>query len=193
MMSNFYHGLEKGVVRMKRRDIIIIVAIAIGIFLVTRLVIQNFVVDGPSMENNLYTGQWILVNKLTYKVGEPARGDIVVFNNPWASKGRTPVLIKRVIGLPGETVKIEDGKIYIDDKLLDESEYIDVAINGSQNRTWPLDDDDYFVLGDNRNHSSDSSENGTVPQANIIGKAWLRIWPFSAWGFAPNYEPKLAQ
>lgn len=178
---------------MKRRDIIIIIAIALSIFLVTRLVIQNFVVDGPSMKPNLVTGQWILVNKLAYKVGEPARGDIVVFNNPWASKSRTPVLIKRVIGLPGETVKIEDGDVYIDDKLLDESSYISVVINDSENGIWPLDDDDYFVLGDNRNSSSDSSENGTVPRANLIGKAWLRIWRFSDWGFAPNYKPELAE
>ena len=178
---------------MKRRDIIIIVAIALGIFLVTRLVIQNFVVEGISMQPNLSTGQWILVNKVVYRISPPERGDIVVFNNPWGSKNRTPVLIKRVIGLPGETVRIENGSIYIDNDLLDESEYITVAIHNNQNGTWELDADDYFVLGDNRNSSSDSSENDELPGSNIIGRAWLRIYPFGDWGFAPNYRPVLPE
>lgn len=173
---------------MKLRDIIIVLAIAASIFLVTRLVIQNFVVDGHSMEPNFYTGQWVLVNKLAYKVGDPARGDVVVFNSPRPTG--PPVLIKRIIGLPGETVKIESGKVYIDDKLLTES-YISVTTSG--NDTWTLGENQYFVMGDNRPASSDSRSWGLLERSRMIGKAWLRIWPFSAWGFAPNYVPELEE
>jgi len=174
---------------MKLRDIIIIVVIAVSIFLVTRVVIQNFVVDGESMLPNLKGKEWVLVNKVVYKLHPPERGDIIVFNSPSASVPR--VLIKRVIGLPGETVKIDNGNVYIDDKLLDESSYIDVST--ARNGTWTLGEGKHFVLGDNRPSSSDSRTWGAVDQANIIGKAWLRIWPFSVWGFAPNYRPVLTE
>ena len=172
--------------KMKLRDIIIVLAIAASIFLLTRLVIQNFVVDGSSMEPNMSSGQWVLVNKLAYKVGDPARGDVVVFNSP--SPSGPPVLIKRIIGLPGETVKIQAGKVYINNKLLTES-----YISGSTPApgSWTMGDNEYFVMGDNRNNSSDSRSWGTLDRSMMIGKAWLRIWPFSAWGFAPNYRPEL--
>ena len=174
---------------MKRRDIIIIVSIALAIFLVTRLVIQNFVIDGPSMEPNLISEQWVLVNKVHYKIVEPERGDVVVFNSP-SSTGEK-VLIKRIIGLPGETVKVAGGKVYIDDKLLDESSYISVGttING----TWTLGTNKYFMMGDNRQQSSDSRRFGSVDKSSIVGKAWLRIWPLSKFGFAPNARPTLAE
>jgi signal peptidase I len=172
---------------MKLRDIIIVVAIALSIFLVTRLVIQNFVVEGDSMNDNLETGQWILVSKLAYEVGEPTRGDIIVFNNP-ESNPSTPVLIKRIIGLPGDTVKVAGGKVYIDDELLTEA-YIDVPTN--RDGTWSITEGHYFVMGDNRGNSKDSRLFGAISRESIIGKAWLRIWPFSAWGFAPNYRPSL--
>ena len=168
---------------MKLRDIIIVVVIALSIFLVTRLVIQNFVVDGRSMDPNLANGQWILVSKVGYKVGDPDRGDIIVFNNP-ENNPSTPVLIKRLIGLPYETVKVEGGKVYIDDILLTET-YIDVTTN--RDGTWSIAEGHYFVMGDNRLNSRDSRLFGTISRESIIGKAWLRIWPFSAWGFVPNY------
>jgi len=170
---------------MKLRDIIIVLAIAISIFLVTRLVIRNFVVEGGSMDPNLAEKQWILVNMLD----NPERGDIIVFHRPSDRK----VLIKRVIGIPEETIKIENGEIRIDNKLLDESEYIDVVINDSENGTWDLGEGQYFVLGDNRNKSSDSPDWGLLPESDIIGTAWLRIWPLSSWGFAPNYSPGLEE
>lgn len=170
---------------MKLRDIIIVLAIAISIFLVTRLVIQNYVVEGGSMDPNLADKQWILV----YKLASPERGDIIVFNAPQYDPS---VLIKRVVGLPGETVKIEDGKVYIDDKLLTESYITEPTTHDG---SWSVPADHYFVMGDNRNNSSDSRKAtiGTIPQSNIIGRAWLRIYPFSVWGFAPNYRPEMAE
>ena len=176
--------------KMKLRDIIIVLAIAASIFLLTRLVIQNFVVDGNSMEPNMSSGQWVLVNKLAYKVGDPARGDVVVFNSP--SPSGPPVLIKRIIGLPGETVKIEGGKVYINDKLLTES-YISVTTTTTKYNPCTLGDNEYFVMGDNRHNSSDSRSWGKLDRSMMIGKTWLRIWPFSAWGFAPNYRPELEE
>lgn len=172
---------------MKLRDIIIIVAIAASIFLLTRLVIQNFVVDGDSMYPNLEDEQQILV----YKLDTPKRGDIVFFNNHWRTKATHPLLVKRVIGLPGETVKIESGKVYINGKLLDESSYISVAIIDDD--VCVLGEREYYVLGDNRNDSSDSSEHGALFEENIIGRAWLRIWHLHDWGFAPNATPVLAE
>ena len=174
---------------MKFRDIIIIICVALTIFLVTRVVVQNYVVDGQSMDPNLHTGQWILVNKLAYKSGEPQRGDIIVFNNPLPSD-TVKVLIKRVIGLPHERVEVKNGNVYIDGRKLIES-YIDVSTNRNVDKT--LDADHYFVLGDNRGNSSDSRAFGSITKASIIGKSWLRIWPFSAWGYAPNYKPVLEQ
>ena len=176
---------------VKLRDIIIIVVIALAIFLVTRLVIQNYVVEGPSMEPNLETGQWVLVNKVVYKLHPPQRGDIVVLNS---ISPPPPVLIKRVIGLPGEKIEIKAGKVYIiDDQgshLLEES-YIDVDTNKAG--SWEVPEGHYFVMGDNRPHSADSRTWGSVPVGNIVGKAWLRIWPLSAWGLAPNYTPELVE
>ena len=170
---------------MKLRDLIIVVVIALSIFLVTRLIIQNFVVAGASMDPNLAENQWILVNKLD----SPERGDIIVFNNPEQNPS-TPMLIKRVIGLNSETIKVEDGNVYIDNKLLTET-YIDVSTN--RNGTWTIIEGYYFVMGDNRQNSKDSRAFGPISQESIIGKAWLRIWRFSDWGFAPNYRPILAE
>jgi len=112
-----------------------------------------------------------------------------VFNVP----GHNPsVLIKRVIGLPGETVRIEGGNVYIDDKLLTES-YITEPT--TDNGSWSVPAEYYFVMGDNRDDSRDSRKTdiGFIPKSNVVGKAWLRIWPLSSWGFAPNYTPELAE
>ena len=174
---------------MKIRDIVIIVVLALSIFLVSRIVIQNFVVDGSSMEPNLYSGQWILVNKVVYRLHSPQRGDIVVLRNP-SPNNSSPVLIKRIIGLPGEEVKIESGKVYIDGKLLTE-EYIKTPTDRAGE--WSIAENHYFVMGDNRTNSVDSRDSriGPIEFEDIIGKAWLRIWPLRDWGLAPNYIPQL--
>ncbi|MCX6012646.1 MAG: signal peptidase I [Chloroflexi bacterium] len=169
------------------KDIIIVVVVALAIFLITRIFIQNYVIDGPSMEPNFYTGQWVIVSKLAYKSGSPHRGDVIVCKNPASNP---PILIKRVIGLPGEKVEITGGKIYIDGKSLNEGEYISIpTINGGK---WTVPADSYFVLGDNRGNSSDSRILGFIPKSDIVGKAWLRIWPLNKFGRAPNFLPTLS-
>jgi signal peptidase I len=137
----------------------------------------RFYVDGPSMEPNFYTGQRVIVSRVNYMVTNPQRGEIIVFESP-DRPGVDPPLIKRVVGLPGETVAIRDTKVYIDDRELDES-YINEACNASRCRDneWTLGPDEYFVMGDNRNRSRDSRVFNAIQREHIIGEALVRYWP----------------
>ena len=194
------------------REIVETGLLAFLVFLSVRASFQNFKVEGSSMYPTLEDGQFLIVNKLVYsevdldKLGKfvpfvdggndpernvfhgPERGDIVVLIDP-----RNPEtdLIKRVIGLPGETVEIVDGKVYINDRLLEEP-YIKSEWHDTRPKiTVPP--DEYFVMGDNRDNSLDSrnSQVSTVPKDLIIGKAMLSYWPSSKFGFAPNASPDL--
>jgi len=158
------------------------IVIVLFLFLWLQASFQSFVVEGISMEPGLQGGQVILINKAAYWFGSPQRGDIIVFRAP---QDPDRVFVKRVIGLTGEEVKIEKGKVYIDGELLLEQDLIteDSSDYGPVNVT----SGHYFVLGDNRDHSSDSRNGWTVPEGDIIGKAWLSVWPLSDWGLAPNY------
>lgn len=155
-------------------------------YLVILYVGQRTEVNGESMEPTLSDGDNLIVDKITYRFKDPERFDIIVF--PFRYKENT-YYIKRIIGMPGETVKIEeDGSIYIDDgdgfELLEESygrEIIKADHIGLAAEPIVLGDDEYFVLGDNRNNSSDSRipEVGNIRRDQIIGRAWMRIWPLS--------------
>ena len=156
------------------------------VLIITYLIIlyvgQRTEVSGDSMEPTLSNGDNLIVDKISYRFNEPERFDRIVF--PFQYQKDT-YYIKRIIGLPGETVQIdEDGNIYIDGEILEESygrEIIDEDKIGIADEPITLGDDEYFVLGDNRNYSSDSrvKEVGNIKKDQIIGKAWLRIWPFS--------------
>lgn len=153
-------------------------------YLVIHFVGQRTQVSGSSMEPKLSDADNLIVDKITYKFKEPERFDIIVF--PFQYKEDT-YYIKRIIGMPGETVYIdESGNIYIDDELLEEG-YGKEVINDPGRAYTPitLGNDEYFVLGDNRNNSSDSRDPsvGNINRKDIIGRAWLRIWPFSKIGF----------
>lgn len=171
------------------REVLGTLAVAILIFLLIQTTIQSAVVMYSSMEPNLYEGQRILISKVIYHFHEPERGDIIIFPNP---NDPDEEYIKRIIGLPGEVVEIKDGVIYIHQSdgsvlMLDESEYIntpgkDYFISNA------IPADNYFVLGDNRSNSYDSRAGWTVPRQDIVGKAWLSIWPMDYWGLAPNYS-----
>lgn len=169
-------------VRLLIREMVETVVLALLIFLLIRVVIQNFRIEGYSMEPNLHQGQYLIVNKAVYRwLHPPQRGDIVVFEYPRAPDRD---FIKRVIGLPGETVEIRDGSIYIDGVPLAEP-YLGSPTHGSM-AARTLGPGEYFVLGDNRDNSSDSRSWGPLPQQNIIGKAWLSYWPPRLWGSIPN-------
>lgn len=156
-----------------------------AVWLVITFVGQRTEVEGASMENTLHNGDNLIVDKLSYRFRDPERFDIIVF--PFQYQTNT-YYIKRIIGLPGETVQImEDGSIYINDQKMEESygrEVIQPETIGRAAEPIILGEDEYFVMGDNRNNSSDSRTDivGNIKREDIIGKAWLRIWPLSDFG-----------
>lgn len=152
-------------------------------YLIITYVGQRTQVSGNSMETTLSDGDNLLVDKITYRFSEPKRFDIIVF--PFQYDTDT-YYIKRIIGMPGETVQIDyDGNIYINGSLLEESYGREVIQNpGRAAEPITLGEDEYFVMGDNRNNSSDSRDPsvGNIHRKDIIGRAWVRIWPFSKFG-----------
>lgn len=187
------------------REILETIILTIIIFLVVRAVVQNFKVEGRSMEPTLQSGQYLLINKASYwrfdprlierfvpglrqqshepfpVFGMPSRGDVVVFRYP---RDLSRDFIKRVIALPGETVEIRQGEVYVNGETLEEEYILDRPNYFVEKQVVP--EDNYFVLGDNRNNSLDSHVWGNVPIENIIGKAWLCYWPVEKWGLIPN-------
>lgn len=159
-------------------SLIILAALLISLFIVT-FIGQRTVVDGESMENTLYHNDNLIVDKVSYRFSEPERFDVIVFP---AHYDANTYLVKRVIGLPGETIYIDgEGNIYVDEELLEEDYGKEVILSGGiAQAPITLGEDEYFVLGDNRNHSLDSRDHmvGNISKEDIIGKAWLRIYPF---------------
>ena len=157
------------------------VAIAAALFIVT-FIGQRVEVEGQSMEPTLENKDNLICDKISYRFGDPERFDIVIIR-PDADKSDR--WIKRIIGLPGEEVRIDlEGNIYINGEKLDESYGKEVIENpGLAIEPIVLGEDAYWVMGDNRNHSSDSRVIGPVPKNRIIGKAFVRIYPFSKIGF----------
>jgi signal peptidase I len=158
------------------RDVIEAGGMALILFVALQATVQNTVVEGQSMEPNLIDGQRLLVNKLAYRFGEPMRGDIVVINSP---RGTSEKLIKRVVGLPGETIELRDGRVFINGQLLEEHYHPSVGM-----RPHPLTHippNHYFLLGDNRDHSGDSRVWGTISADFIVGQAWVSVWPPDRW------------
>ena len=172
----------------------------LALTLIIFVVIQNFIaqpykVQQSSMERTLMQEQYVLVDKLTPRFDAYKRGDIVVFTPPedWVGADKTP-FIKRVIGVGGDTVEIHDGGVYINDERLDEP-YIYTESDGSVQTTdaaqerWVIPADDLFLMGDHRQDSADSRAFGPVPANQVIGRAWLRYWPFDTFGVlaTPTY------
>ena len=171
------------------RDTITVLVVAAVIILVLQFVIQKFVVEGSSMNFTLHDGQQLLVNKIVYKFHEPERGDIIVFHPPVEIDEDD--FIKRIIGLPGEKVMIANSKVIIqkaDGSLLELDE---PYITRPANRDYEgeiIPEGEYFVMGDNRVNSSDSRTGWTLKEENIIGKAWISVWPVGDWGLVSNYD-----
>jgi signal peptidase I len=167
-----------------------IVVIALVIVVPIRyFLFQPFLVKGQSMEPAFENGDYLIIDEISYRFSNPQRGEVVVFKYPQDTSQR---YIKRIIGLPGEIVEIKDGKIFISGKPLEETNYLPPNFFtpdfGFMRIT--LGENEYFVLGDNRLHSSDSRRWGTVPREDIIGRVFVRAWPFSALAKAeiPNYN-----
>jgi len=163
-------------------EIIKIVIIALAIVIPIRyFVFQPFFVQGSSMEPNFHNGDYLIIDEISYRVlGDPQRGDVVVFKFP---NDPTKRFIKRIVGLPGETIEVKDGKVIIDEDsekiVLDESIYLPESFKTPDCKPVSLEEGEYFVLGDNRPHSLDSEDWGILPGENIIGKVVFRAWPFA--------------
>jgi signal peptidase I len=195
------------------REVLETLALTALIFALVSSALQTFKVDGRSMEPTLHNGQHLIVSKAVYwqidptsisqlaglpgdvmnrgaavpVFGQPKRGDIIVFKFP---RDLSRPFIKRIIAVPGETVEIRDGRVLINGEQLEESYLIDAPRYSAPAETVPP--GSYFVLGDNRNNSSDSHVWGMVPQENILGKAWVRYWPFSEMSANLSEAPRLA-
>jgi signal peptidase I len=154
-------------------DILETLILAVVLFVGINYITARIRVDGSSMEPTLHSGQFVLVNRLAYRLGEPALGDIMVFYFPGNPEQE---YIKRLIGLPGDHISIRDQQVYVNGLRLDEP-YI--AAPPQYVGEWDIPLDHFFVLGDNRNNSSDSHSWGTVPNSYVIGKAVLIYWPFA--------------
>jgi len=192
------------------REYIEAIAIAVVVFFVLQVSVQNFKVEGSSMEPTLENGEYLLVNKLAYlrvdmdRLSElipfweakesqtrflfqtPHQGDVVVFHYP-VDPDRD--FVKRVVAVPGQTVEIRRGSIYVDGEPL-EAPYDYTGQAHDQMPVRMMGNDEYFVVGDNRRYSSDSRDWGPVPMANIVGKAWITYWPVPKLGFlgSPDLE-----
>jgi signal peptidase I len=160
------------------REVLEVAVLTLLLFVAVRMFVQNYRVDGPSMQPTLHTSEYILVDKVEYFLHSPQRGDIIVFQAP---PNPSEDYVKRVIGVPGDTVVVTpDGIVTVDGVALDESYVADhVAETDGKTETWQLGPDQYFVMGDNRGNSSDSRFFGPVPRKNIVGKADLVYWPLS--------------
>lgn len=158
-------------------DLIILIG---AIYALVNLATVRFIVQGPSMEPNFETGQFLIVSRVNYLIDDPSRGDIVVFHYPG---NPDEDYIKRVIGLPGQTVEIRDTSVYVDGELLDEPYINEPCTDGRcPDEAWELGPDEYFVMGDNRNRSSDSRSFGPVLREFIVGEVLVRYWPPEDWG-----------
>lgn len=157
-------------------DLLETVVLSVLLFLAINAVSARIRVDGFSMEPTLRNGEFVIVNKLAYRFGEPQIGDVIVFHYP---RDPEQEYIKRVIGLAGDQVRISNGQVFVDGQPIEEP-YISAPPRYESD--WVVPEDSLFVLGDNRNNSSDSHNWGPVPMQNVIGKAFFVYWPPEQWG-----------
>lgn len=162
------------------REIIETILLTVFIYAAVNFATSRFRVESISMEPNLHAGQYVLVEKISYRLGNPHRGDVVVFHHPKSERD----LIKRVIGLPGETISVANGVVSVNGTPLSESY---VTAGPAYQGTWTLGPDQFFVLGDNRNNSSDSHAWGPLDRKYLIGKTVFVYWPPTNWGLMPQY------
>lgn len=170
-------------------DILQTVVLALSIFMIVYLfAAQPHEVRGASMQPNFQDGEYLLTDKFSYRLREPKRGDVVVFAAP---PNRQEDFIKRIIGLPGETLYVKGGQIFVDGKPLAET-YLpndfrtDPGVYMSEGERITLGQDEYLVFGDNRGHSLDSRAFGPVKRSDIVGRAWMVYWPPGEAGVIPT-------
>jgi signal peptidase I len=161
------------------RELIETLLLTFFIFFLVNGLVGRYRIEGSSMNPTLADGQYLLINNLSYYLNQPERGEIIVFHHPTSELN----LIKRVIGLPGDHVVIENGTVSVNGEVLAEP-YI--ASAPSYRGQWTVPEGNYFVLGDNRNQSSDSHTWSFLPKDHIVGRADIIYWPFADWGKVPH-------
>lgn len=170
---------------------ILVAAIVLVNFVIRPFIIEPFVVSGLSMYPNFDDKDYLIISKLPYRFGEPERGDVVVFKYPL---NPDQYFIKRIIGLPGEQVVIRNGRVLVyneahpNGELLDEQFLPQQGITQSRVEVMQMGEKDYFVMGDNRDHSHDSRAWGPLPEADLLGKVWIRVLPLNNFGLPGHYE-----
>ena len=168
------------------RDVAEAALLAGVLYFVLQFALQSTIVEGTSMEPNFFDGEWVLVNKLAYRFGEPERGDVIVFHAP-----DTPDkdYIKRIIGRPAEAVQVRPGQVFVDGARIDEPWLPRLDATAFGPYVGP--DDHLFVMGDNRPASSDSRlwRDAGLAESRVVGKVWLSVWPRRAWGVVPSDAP----
>lgn len=181
-MSNFSEDYEEtGITAWAKKfgllvfEVVKVVLISLAIILPIRLfLVQPFYVEGASMEPNFYDKEYLIIDEISYRFNEPQRGEVVIFKNP---KNTKVYFIKRIIGLPGETVEIVDGKVKINGQEINEP-YIEY-VSTQSHEAVTLANDEYYLMGDNRANSYDSRTIGPVNEKYMIGRVWFRGWPMN--------------
>lgn len=163
-------------------DILETMILSVVLFVGINYITARIRVDGSSMEPTLHSGQLVLVNRLAYKIGEPTYGDIVVFYYP---RDPDQEYIKRLIGLPGDHISVQNGQVSVNDIPLNEPYIAAAPMYAGE---WDVPQNQYFVLGDNRNNSSDSHQWGMVPVDFVIGKALAVYWPPEDWTLVTSFS-----
>lgn len=164
-------------------DIVETIILSVLLFAAINAVSARIRVDGFSMEPTLKSGEFVVVNKLAFKLGSPKLGDVIVFHYP---RDPEQEYIKRVIGVPGDHVVVSNGKVFVNGQEIDEAYIAAAPVYQSE---WIVPENSLFVLGDNRNNSSDSHNWGPVPMENVIGKAIFVYWPPENWGAIDHVKP----
>jgi signal peptidase I len=188
------HHMQEPVKKKSRTgvlEIVGIVLIVLLVFLAVVFSVEAFKVDGTSMMPSVHNREYLLIDKVRYHFSSPERGQIIVFYEPQQLPDGKLVkgekLIKRIIGLPGETLEIRGGEIYINGAKLEENpDFGPIPYFGNYSITIPA--DEYWVIGDNRANSLGSQNFGPVPRDFIVGRMWLSYWPLSQWGLSPHYS-----
>ena len=170
------------------REIVETVALTVIIFVVIHFAVQSYRVQGISMQPGLQDGEYVLVNKIAYLFHQPERGDIIVFHYPLDT---TKDFIKRVIGVPGDTITVNSNTVWVDGVKLNEP-YVSAEAN-FEGMTWKVPPGNYFVMGDNRPDSDDLRTWGFVPQSDLVGKAVLVYWPFNVFKLLNTYPTVFAK
>lgn len=168
------------------REVVETLLLIIAIYTLVNLATSRYVVEGHSMLPNFQGDEYLIVNRFEYMFDDPERGDIVIFHYP---EDPSRDFIKRVIGLPGDYIRMENGQVFVNNVPLDEPYVLDLCHSSNcRFREWTLGEDQYFVLGDNRNSSQDSTRFGPVDRSLIVGRAWIKYWPPSEWQIIEHHD-----